>query len=548
MKKRFLTLLTMIFILGMLSGCGSGSKSGAEDSGPKLWDATASSENAYVEANQALLDMSVDMPVLAIQTKTVNENSMRFITEPVALHVAQQTASWTPGYVMPPEPYYEECRVSLINQEKEVLIDNVDASVKVRGNWTTDYDKKPLRLNFAEKVNLLGLHEGKEYKNWLLLAEYKDGSMLRDKSALSMARAILGEDGLYAADAEFVQVVVNGQYWGVYLLTEMQQINQGRVDITEAEKDYQGTDIGYFMEMDGYYYTEDALHQFIVDYADNAGLIPFDGNDGSGRKMKCLPVNEWDDKSMIGVSIKSDIYSKAQHDFIASYVNNVYRIMYEAAYNGEAYTFNEDYSAIEKTDKMTPREAVEKVVDVASLVDMYIISELTCDADIYWSSFYMSVDFGPAGNKKLTFQAPWDFDSGMGNKNRCEDGTGYYAANVVPDVNGYTAYGGVYHTINPWLAVLVYEDYFQTLVHEKWAKAYDSKVFENAIKMIEDDAEKYSQAFTKNYQRWNNLIDNSKFVGELSNGAAKCVTHKKAAEYLKEWLTSRVEFLNQEWH
>ena len=106
--------------------------------------------------------------------------------------------------------------------------------------------------------------------------------------------------------------------------------------------------------------------------------------------------------------------------------------MYEAAYFNKALVFNDTYTAISETNDITPQQAVEKVVNVDSLADMYIISELTCDADIYWSSFFMDADFSAGGDVRLTFEAPWDFDSSMGNKDRCADGTGFYAANIVP--------------------------------------------------------------------------------------------------------------------
>ena len=165
---------------------------------------------------------------------------MDFVTKPVTTHVANSIASWTPNYVMPPAPYYEDCTVSVTyDANSEPLLDSVPAQVKVRGNWTTSYDKKPLRIKFTEKQNLLGLNDGAEMKNWVLTAEYKDGSLLRNKTALSIAREILAEDGLYGTDACFVEVVINDQYWGVYLLAEYQQINENRVAITEAEKDYE---------------------------------------------------------------------------------------------------------------------------------------------------------------------------------------------------------------------------------------------------------------------------------------------------------------------
>lgn len=493
-------------------------------------------------------DSLTELPVLTIETKSKAADVMDFVTRPVAAHVAESIASWTPGYVMPPAPYYEACTVSLTCNGKPALPSALNAEVKVRGNWTTSYAKKPLRIRFEEPQSLLGLNEGAAFKSWLLLAEYKDASMLRNKTALSIAREILSEDGLYASDAALVEVVINGQYWGVYLLAEQQQINPDRVDITKAEKGYTGTDIGYLLELDGYYASEAPLQQFFVDYADNAALIPYDGNDGSGQTIKCLSDREYGNKKDIGISIKNDIYSEEQLDFIASYVNNVYDIMYAAAYLGEAYVFTPDYTEIRKTTDVSPKEAVEQVVDVNSLADIYIINELLCDADVYWSSFFMSVDFGPGGNKKLRFEAPWDFDSAMGNKNRCVDGTGYYASNIVPDVNGGPNGGGSYNTVNPWLVVLAYEDWYRELICDKWTKAFDSGVFERAYAMIESDKTQYQNAFTRNYRKWNNIINNSAFRTELSRQAAACKNQGEAADFLLIWLQDRVAFLNEQWH
>jgi len=188
------------------------------------------------------------------------------------------------------------------------------------------------------------------------------------------------------------------------------------------------------------------------------------------------------------------------------------------------------------------------VVDVDSLADMYIISELTCDADIYWSSFYIDADFGAEGSKKLRFEAPWDFDSAMGNKNRCIDGTGFYAANIVPDVDGGPEENGAYYTINPWLAVIANEDWYQDIVKQKWTKAYDSGVFERTCQLVTDESSKYQGDFTKNYDKWNNIINNDIFAAELSAPAKECTNQAEAAAFLHDWLEKRVEFLNSQWH
>ena len=478
-----------------------------------------------------------DLPVLYINTVNEDANNMDFVTKPIAAHVSESIASWTPGYVIPPAPYYEDCIVTLEDKGNTLLLDN--AQVKVRGNWTTSYDKKPLRIKFENAQSVLGLNDGNKYKNWVLLAEYKDASMLRNKAALTISREILGTDGLYASDAALVEVVINGEYWGVYLLAEQQQIEHSRVDITKAAEGYTGTDIGYFLEFDGYAWTEAPLQSFYISYADNAPLTPFTGKEGR-RGFK------YNGES--GITIKNDIYSEDQKMFISSYVGNVYKIMHRAAYDNEAYVFNETYTAIMKTEDITPREAVERVVNVQSLVDVYILNELFCDADVYFSSFFMSVDFGPGGDKKLTFQAPWDFDSGLGNKNRCIDGTGFYAANGVPNVNEQPDENVAFQNINPWLAVLIHEDWMQEAIRETWTKVYDDGVFERAFTMIEEDKLAYQDAFLRNYDKWDNIINNGAIVSELSEPAAACKTQAEAADFLLVWLQSRVEFLNGQWH
>ncbi len=541
--KIFSKMISISVATLMLFGC-----SGNNNSSNSNTESKQKEQTTDTTSTQALTEESIAsvLPVLSIETKSKDENVLDFITKPVAGHVSEDIASWTPKYKIPPEPYYEDCTITLKSKYGDIMLDSAEAKVKVRGNWTTLYDKKPLKIKFTEKQSLLGLNNGAEQKNWLLLAEYKDASMLRNKAALYASREILSSDGLFAADLDFVQVEINGEYFGLYLLSDNQQVSSHRVNITEPDKDYTGTDIGYFMEYDGYFENEDELHRFPLDLAGNAPLITFNGTD-KGQSIKALPDSPNEQKKPVGVSIKSDIYSQEQHDFIDNFVNNTYRIMYEAAYNNKAFVFDSEYKNLSETTDITPQQAIENVVDVQSLVDMYIISELTCDADIYWSSFYMDADFGPDGKKKLVFEAPWDFDSSMGNKERCIDGTGFYASNVVPDVNGGSQFNG-YDTINPWLVILAHQEWYQDMIKKTWTKAYDNGVFDRTCKLISNYSTDLKIDFEKNYKKWNNIKNNEDFVNELSKPARKCKTEKEAADFLLSWLESRIEFLNSQWH
>ena len=91
-----------------------------------------------------------------------------------------------------------------------------DAQVKIRGNTTSSpyLKKRPLNIKFSAKQGLLGMPEG---KTWVLLADAFDATLLRNYLALDLARA-MGIPG--SAEHRMVQVMVNGQYKGVFELTQ----------------------------------------------------------------------------------------------------------------------------------------------------------------------------------------------------------------------------------------------------------------------------------------------------------------------------------------
>ncbi len=499
------------------------------------------------EVMTPLEDGTLSMPRIDIVTKSTDENALDFVINPVTRHVANSIASYTPDYIIPVEPYYVDCAITVTDTTNTVTVDAADAEVKVRGSWTTSYDKKPLRIKFSEKQGMLGLNDGAEFKNWVLLAEYKDSSMLRNKTIFQIANEILEPEGYYCTDAKLVEVTINGKYWGVYLLAEQQEAKENRVNVPEPEEDYTGTDIGYFLEFDGYYFDEDELQRFHVDYVNNAPLNVYTEKGVTGKTVTVLPTGrEYDKTRDVGFTIKSDIYSKQQRDFIANFVNGVYKIMYEASYKKRAYVFNDDCTELTLTAEITPKEAIEKVIDVNSLVNIYIINEVACDADIYWSSFFMTADFTAEGDRKLVFTAPWDFDSAMGNVaaagGRCMDAQGLFTSIPIVSTNN------KYESLNPWLAVIADEDWFQELVKERWTEIYDSGVFDRAIEMIKNDSKRYIDNIKRNYLKWENLGRTPKFTIDLSQEVPAIPTYNAAVNFLKSWLEARVEFLNSQWH
>lgn len=100
-------------------------------------------------------------------------------------------------------------------------------SVKGRGNATWDWEKKPYNLKLRAEADLLGLGTA---SNWVLLANVYDGSNLRNKIVYDAADRV----GLACSPgSSWVDLYLNGEYAGLYLLSEKNEIHPQRVDIGE---------------------------------------------------------------------------------------------------------------------------------------------------------------------------------------------------------------------------------------------------------------------------------------------------------------------------
>lgn len=456
---------------------------------------------------------------------TENGGSNDFVTKPIATHVKSRLG-WPKNQA--PDPYYEKCNISFAGN-------TFSGQVKVRGNWTTSYAKKSLRIKFDKKQTVLGLHGGEKYKNWVLLACVKDASFLRDAAAFTMFKTMF--PGYYASDFRLVNVVINNKNFGIYLLAEQQEAK--RLELTEPEDNATNTDIGYLLEFDNYYSNEADNEQFEIDYI---GPITNYYNEEAASDLNK------------GYTIKSDVYGPEQHDFIEDYMNNLWKICYNAAYNGIYYEFDSSYDLqtfepAGSTPDEKAKNCVAKVIDLTSLANTYIFSEITCDPDLYYSSFYLNIDFAEGKDHLLRFEAPWDFDSTMGNKRfcgnctdnfaGCEEGS-MYAGKGQPDVNG--SLSGEKKYVNPWMVIFIRSAWFQELVKAQWGKVDKNFLKSNISAVINNytTSEEYINAFNTTLNKWDNEA-----AGELNNSTnAKKDSQSDSADYLKDWLIKRIDYVD----
>lgn len=332
---------------------------------------------------------------------------------------------------------YLNCTVNATNIEN-MLFDEV-AQVRGRGNTSwEESDKKPYKLKFNSKVDLFGHGEARD---WTLIPNYTDKSLVRNYLAYMTAKEFshLGE----TTGVTLVELWVNYEYRGVYLLCEQIEVAEDRVDVT---KSYASTDTGYLIELDG-------------------------RNDGIGFKLKTtLACNQGAEGTEYERSYvvkfpdpDSELFKQEHIDYIRTYIERCMRVLEDGS----------DY------------EAVCELIDVDSFAQAYIIFELFRGADVGWSSFFVHKDAGG----KMECGPVWDFDRAVGNIDYNRDALkidNLYAKNN-----------------NEWFYGLLKFDEFKALV-TKYLHEYKSTI-EATLSEEFNYILSCPQAFNRNFEKWDIL-------------------------------------------
>ena len=355
--------------------------------------------------------------------------------------------------------FYVPCVVDVFNCDEAYRL-TAEAGVKVRGNSTVTEEERPYRIRFAEKQNMLGLHDGRAYKSWVLLKS--NWNLAMDHTGFNLARAIF--DGrYYASDSTFVNLYINGEWMGIYLLCEQNQPAKGRIDVHEPKEGETDILTGYVVEIDNY--PSDEHPHFEMPYG--CAVV----TDLTGKTRRLTQKN---------YSVKSDIRTQGQLVFIGSYIRGCFDILLGAAVSDRPMAFNEAWW-VDPAEEVyaTAQEAVEAVLDVDSLVDALILQELVHNFDVGEGNFYMAIDFTEKSiYPRLTFVAPWDFNWGYAGE---PDG-GYYACTFQP-------YAANSERSNPWFIVAMKCDWFRERVRARWAELSASGVLEKALERVGRDCE-----------------------------------------------------------
>ncbi len=143
--------------------------------------------------------------------------------------------------------WLEELGAANLGSKEEPLA----LQIKARGNWTRrGFSKKPFKLKLDKKASMLGMSKSKHYA---LLAHADDNKgYLRNFTGFELGKRI----GLpWTPSQQPLELVINGNYRGLYFLTESIRIESDRVDIQELDDNCSDPALasgGYIVELDNY--------------------------------------------------------------------------------------------------------------------------------------------------------------------------------------------------------------------------------------------------------------------------------------------------------
>ena len=320
---------------------------------------------------------------------------------------------------------------ALTDKNGAIVNEPILASTRVRGNVTQQMPKKPFAVKLDKKHGVLDMPS---HKRWVLLANWKDRTLMRNAVAFGIADVFKNtlSDGIaWNPSGQFVELVYNGVHVGNYNLCEQVKIDGNRLDINDPYDvdDNKGLNVeeyGYLLECDDAY---DETLKFTT-----ANYIPFLFKDDGTNEMLTYAQN-----------------------FVRGIEDYLYAGNYDAAY-----------------EKM----------DLTSLVDYWLIQELMMNSEMkHPKSVYMYINEG-----KFYAGPIWDFDWNTLPTSTSYSEEGYsYTASMIAKAKCYHKSSG-YPTAPLddssflstsdknyfWYPILVKDAKFKTLAAERWNAVKDA--------------------------------------------------------------------------
>jgi len=317
--------------------------------------------SAYPTNPQAIAENYIPSPNIPTQ-RSIRENNEEIPSMNISTHVVNGqfptlhiTSSYNPFEVE--RDFWHNGTLSLTNHID--AFENVDIRIRGRGNstWLFGEEKRPLRLRFEAPQSFLG----SEYiaRDWVLIANHFDLTLMRTYLAFYLASLLDGMD--WTATAHFVHLYINGEYMGVYQVSDERDIQPGRMQLIFDE--------------------DPSVSEYLFEL-DNSAV----NNGTEGVDFFFADDMPYDIRYP-----RNDRLSPEHVEYMRNFVEDVTEVLRSRDF-----------------------EAISAVMDIPSFIDFYLVQELFKNIDVGFNSVFMQVR-GQGENRRLYWGPVWDFDRSTGN-------------------------------------------------------------------------------------------------------------------------------------
>ncbi|MBN1480795.1 CotH kinase family protein [candidate division KSB1 bacterium] len=353
---------------------------------------------------------------------------------------------------------------------------NGTIGIELRGATSQNYPKKPYRIETIDangennNVSLFGMPEEND---WVLQNPYYDKSLMRNIISYNLSNDM----GHYAPRTQPVEVFLNNNYQGVYVFMEKIKRDKNRVDIARLDAD----DVAGDSLTGGY-------------------IIKVDKMDGEGNEY-------WHGKNVdyqYHYPKPSDLQPE-QRDYIKNYILDFERIM-------QTNQFDD------------PVLGYPGYLDMTSLVDYYIINEVTLNVDGYRISAYMYKDKDKKNKVgKLNMGPIWDFNLSLGVSNWDGNRTDGWNLDYLIERTA--------HEYTPpfWWGIISKTDDFQSRLLARWTALREHVLDVDRLHAyIDAVADTLEEAHVRDFKKWD---QGANFEHEVN--------------YIKTWLAGRIAWMDE---
>ena len=416
--------------------------------------------------------------------------------------------------------YKESGELLLLNENGETEYDGRLEHIKLRGNTSAKYRRKGYQIKLETKTGLLGMGKAKK---WVLTSNNTDHSLLRNQITLAMADYV----GLpYTPGCVQADVYLNHQYNGTYVLQEKIEIGKNRVDISDLEKatgevnteplgsyknrgKKQATS-GEFKYMDIPNNPEDVTGGYLLEYENWPARYTDELCAYTTKRKKVISVKE------------PEYASLAQMEYISSFIQGF-----------EDAIFSED-----GVDPASGKHFYE-FVDLDSLALKYMLEEISRNIDGNQSSQYYYKP--PDSVSTVAFAGPaWDYDCSYGDYAGKESMRNYLKPRGFShnDRNGSRYWWPEMYKLPEFrerVSVLWNERYMDAI-----AVLLGEKPGTGRIRSIDEYAAEISKSADMTFTAF-------PMTTSKSNLARTGDNFEENIDFLRNYLSDRRDFLNEEW-